>query len=94
MRTVPSMDTVRKAQRKILSSTCATNFQSCTTFVTKKGTDTEKSGQVTESASGSWFALKTRFSLQTKPLQPNSKKTSTNPSDEVLLLDVLADVAD
>jgi hypothetical protein len=31
MRMVPSMDAMRKAHRKILSNTWATNFQSCTT---------------------------------------------------------------
>lgn len=36
MRTVPSIDTVRKAQRKILSNTCATNFQSWTTWETRR----------------------------------------------------------
>lgn len=36
MRTVPSIDTVRKAQRKILSNTCATNFQSWTTWMRQR----------------------------------------------------------
>lgn len=36
MRTVPSIDTVRKAQRKILSITCATNFQSWTTWMRQR----------------------------------------------------------
>lgn len=31
IRMVPNTETVRKAQRKILSNTWATNFQSCTT---------------------------------------------------------------
>lgn len=36
IRIVPRIDTVRKAHRKILSSTWATNFQSCTTWWNKE----------------------------------------------------------
>lgn len=47
MRIVPSTETVRKAHRKILSNTWATNFQSCTTWeIEEKGDDMQYKHEV------------------------------------------------
>lgn len=86
MRTVPSMDTVRKAQRKILSNTCATNFQSWTTWI---GWRDEEVTRQKKPPKNNFDSNNVANETHCSPKVPATRHLS----NEVLLPDVPADVA-
>lgn len=95
IRTVPSIDTVRKAHRKILSSTCATNFQSWTTWMRQSGRDRDKkemsTGENLCQPQSTFLTVKTTNKFRTQELLSDSfissfRANETNNGKELLTI--------